>query len=78
MNLHAAIQGSGDAVKHRQRVALIIRVFEPTDDRGRGTDKFSQLSLTKTSLYPQSGDFAGNVIVGPSCPKSAIRCGLPR
>jgi len=66
MNLNAAVQGSGNAVKHGQRVAPIIRVFEPADNRGRSADQFSQLPLAEPSLSPESGDFARDMIIGPS------------
>ena len=66
MNLDAAVQGRGDAVEHCQRMAFVIRVFQPANDRGRGADQFCELPLAETSLNSQSGYFACDLIVGPS------------
>ena len=47
-------------------MALIVRIFEPADDRGRSADQFSQLPLAKPSLGSESSDFARDMVVGPS------------
>jgi hypothetical protein len=66
MNLDTAVQGRSNAVEHGQRVALIIRIFKPADNRGRGTDQFSQLPLAEPSLSSEGRDFTRDMIVGPS------------
>jgi hypothetical protein len=66
MNLHAAVQSRGNAVEHRQRVTLVIRVFGPTNNRRGRPDQFGQLSLAETRLCAQSGNFPRNLIVSPS------------
>jgi hypothetical protein len=66
MDLETAVQGCGYAVEHGQRVALIIRVFKPADNGGRGTNQFSQPPLAEPSLSSESRDFTRDMIVGPS------------
>ena len=49
-------EGGRDPAEHAQRVALVIGVLEPADDRGRGADELRELPLRQARHRPQVVD----------------------
>src|SRR2546422_10549894 len=63
-DLHSPVQGSGDPLQHRQRMARIVGIFQPTDDRCRRAHKPGQLSLAEPPFRTPRGNLASHVVVG--------------
>lgn len=64
-DLNFPVKGRSDSAEHAQRVTLVVGIFEETDNRSRGSDKFGKLPLAETSFGPQFIDFSGDLIIGP-------------
>ncbi len=50
-NFQPLIEGGGNAVKHRQRVAFTLGVFHPTDDRRSRADFAMGYSFFTTVFF---------------------------
>src|SRR3990167_2603626 len=76
-NFHPLVQGSGDPVQHRQRMAFIVGILQTADDRGRGPDEFGQLALRQAHLDAEGGNLPRHTIVGPRLLKCRNPCRSP-
>lgn len=74
-NLDALIQGGGDPLEHGQRMALIVRILQPADDRSGGADQVGQGPLTEAGCLPQVVNLAGDFRVGPLFLEGVSRSG---
>ena len=62
-DLDALVQRRSDPAQHRQRVPLVIRIFEAADDRRRGPDEFAKLTLRQARRCSQLQDPAGDLLI---------------
>lgn len=51
--LNSSAQGCGDPLQHRERMPLVIGVFQLANDRSRRTDQFGQFALRQARLGPE-------------------------
>src|SRR6266545_3407862 len=59
-DLHSSFQSRGDSLQHRERVALIIGIFEAADNRRRCAYLLRKLPLTQPRFFSQIVDELGN------------------
>jgi hypothetical protein len=59
------VEGSGDSVQHGKRMAFIVGILQPADDRGGRSHEFGKLSLRQSFLRAKFSDAASHLGVGP-------------
>ena len=58
-NLYPPADRRSDAPEHRERVAVVVSVLKPADDRGRGSDSLRERTLGQAGLGAKFVDVGG-------------------
>jgi hypothetical protein len=60
-NLNPLVERGGYATEHRQRMSIIIRVFEPADHRSGRSDQRGKFFLRQVGPRPKVVDLSGQL-----------------